>query len=895
MIWHSATLEEVKNQLRANEETGLHAEEVRRRQEEYGPNRLREDQHSSVSEHFAAQLKNAPTILFFVAAILSLCAIFIYPEDAGLFWLEPIVSILLVLLYAVWSALRAKKAEKALDTLHRITIPMARVIRDGIPAEIPADQLVPGDLIVLKTGDYIPADARLTKIHALRCDESSLTGEEVPVEKQMNPQLEDISPISHRLNMVFSGCAVTFGEGEAIVTDIAMDSELGKKAAVLSMTQAEKPPLQEDIQKVVGLLTPAVLIFSGILLLIGLLKGIIIGLFGSGNLMTLAVGSIFSISTLALCIYPTTLAITAMAVLAAGIGRIHKQNAIIRTLSSAGTLAKVSVLCCEKTDCFTTGEMTLQEVFNGKEICRFTETETPDEGCLTVVRWAALGCEIDLHANPDRENATDAAILNAAEQYCGLSRSDALHVFPQTVLLPFDPNRRMMSSVNVIDGAPYAVVKGAPEIVLSKCTTVNLEEALAANTQMGDAGLRVIAIGVKPLEATPANPLPEELECDLTFVGLIGLLDPPLPQAAEQVAACKKAGIIPVMVTGDHLSTASALAQHIGILTDDTVAITGSVLAQISDEDLDANIEKYTVYARVTPHDKRRIVKAWQNHGNLVAITGERVDDDATLQLADVGCALGKSGTDVAKEASDLVLCDDRFPTLVKALSEARTIYANLRRSVQFLFTTSLALAVILLVSTVVGNVTAPMLHPIQMVTVVLLFGGALAFALGLEPDSKDMMLGKTPTTLFSNGSGVAILWQGILLGILTIIGYYMGVAAYTGGGDDASGNAAAVGCTMAFSVLTLGQLMTGFQARSEHSLFHVGIHTNLPFLAAALLNLLIFLALHLVPWLRTLFGLVRLTESLWEKVIILALIPLVAAELYKLVQFLCRKYKSRR
>lgn len=870
MIWHGTPLDELRAYLKVDENVGLTQEEADQRLHSVGPNKLEEKGHTTFLQKFAEQLKDFMVIILMIAAVISFFTGLINGEVD---WAEPIIIIAIVIVNALLGVFQESRAEAALDALKNMSAPSAKVLRDGAVKVIPSEKLVPGDIIELEAGDFIPADGRVILSGSLRCDEASLTGESVPSEKFADVTVEDIAGIGDRTNMVYSGCSVAYGHGRAIVTSTGMDTEMGKIATILDDTEDTITPLKAklaDLGKMLGILA---LVICAVIFVIGVVESF----FTNGNFVQKIMETLMVAVSLAVAAIPEGLPAIVTIVLSLGVKRMVKKNAIVRQLPAVETLGSASVICSDKTGTLTQNVMTLVEVYDGKE--RYTLCdEEPPETIQSVIKWASMCCDASVEEH-DGEivrigDPTETAIVEAAGKYCNYGKNDTENIYPRMAEIPFDSDRKLMTTVNLINGKPFAIVKGAPDILVARCSGGDVDAIMKANLAMGEAALRVLAVAVKPLEAVPSNPTSEELENDLKFVGLVGMIDPPRVEAADAVAICHKAGIATVMITGDHLTTATAIAKQLGIMRDGKLAITGADLEKMSDEELDRDVEKYAVYARVSPADKIRIVQALQAKGHIVAMTGDGVNDAPALKAADIGCAMGITGTDVAKGAAAMVLTDDNFATIVAAAAEGRGIFDNIKKAVHFLLSCNLGEIITVFVSMLAFG-KSPLL-PIQLLWINLVTDSAPALALGMEPTEKDIM-NKPPRkkdeSIFSGGLGINAIWQGIMFGALTILAYVLG-----GQGD--------VGDTMAFGVLAFAQIVHAFNVRSHHSILSVGLHTNPHMLLAAVVSISLMLVVMLTP-LSGIFGLVALTGAQWGMVIGLSLVPLVVCEIVKLFRFL--------
>lgn len=873
MIWHSHTAEEVLQELHTDSRDGLETQEAVRRLEEYGENRLEEGKPVSWLRRFLEQLKDGMVIILLIAAAVSLavCLYDHFVNGQPVDWIDPVVIVTIVLLNAVLGAVQESKAEAALAALRDMSAPTARVRRDGAVCTVPAHELVPGDVVELEAGDLVPADCRLVEAHSLRCNESALTGESVPAEKDASPVYDDITVLADRANMLYAGCAVTNGKALGVVVATGMQSEMGHVASLLKGEENDTTPLQKNMAQLSKYLGLGALGVCGIIFVVGLC-------------FRLPLLSMFMTAvSLAVAAIPEGLPAIVTIVLALGVQRMVQKHAIIRRLPAVETLGCASVICSDKTGTLTQNRMTLRRVFCEH---RLTDPDTEaDDGLFNMLQMAALCTDAVLTEQEGKTveigDPTETAILVWLEQH-GVKKAELLNDMPLLGELPFDSERKRMTTVHQAGEQTLVIVKGAPEMLFPLCVKGNIPEAAAANTAMGEGALRVLAVAYKLLDEAPQVYDPTLLECDLTLAGLIGLIDPPRPEVRDAIAQCDTAGIRTVMITGDNVVTASAIARELGILHEGEEALTGDKLAALPEEELEKNIARYRVYARVTPADKIRIVKAWQSRGHVVAMTGDGVNDAPALKAADIGCAMGITGTEVAKGAADMILTDDHFATIVSAVQEGRGIYDNIRKSVRFLLSCNLGEILTVFFSMLLWR-ESPLL-PIQLLWLNLITDSLPALALGLEPVEPDMMERaprKPDAPLLSRRGWVDTALQGVMFALITLIAYFVGSRVW--------GNVA-LGETMAFATLALSQLVHAFNARSDHSLFRMGFGSNRPMLGAFGVSLLLMLAVLLIPGVQGVFSVVAMSAPAWGLVAGLSLVPFPVMELTKLIRRLRRK-----
>ncbi len=893
MIWHNDSLADIARELGTDLETGLTAQQVAERQQTYGPNKLDEKPPRSLVRRFLDQLQDVMVIILILAALISL-GLCIYNAIQGneAEWIEPIVILIIVLLNAVLGVVQESKAEAALEALKNLSSPGAKVLRDGKLCEVKSTELVPGDVVEFEAGDLVPADCRLLSASQLRCDESALTGESVTVLKDANAVAAEIAPLGDRLNMAYASCAVANGRARALVVETGMHTEVGKIAGLLEGEKETATPLQQRLAQLGKYLGFLALAICAIIFVVGIVSGL--------DLLEMFMTAV----SLAVAAIPEGLPAIVTIVLAIGVQRMVAKNAIIRRLPAVETLGSASVICSDKTGTLTQNRMTLMRLYAGDHTLD-AQGELP-AGALALLRLATLCTDGEVRMENGKEKAigdpTETAIVSCALHH-GMDKAALLDEHPRLGEIPFDSDRKLMTVIHLIEGRHVVIVKGAPDILIGRCTEGHKEKALAANEAMARDALRVLAIGYKYLDEDPVELIPEEIEQGLTFAGLVGMIDPPRPEAMEAIRVCDGAGIRTIMITGDHVATASAIARQLGILHDDSEAVTGTQLAAMSDEELAANIRQYRVYARVTPADKIRIVKAWQQAGEIVAMTGDGVNDAPALKAADIGCAMGITGTDVAKGAADMTLTDDNFATIVTAVREGRGIYDNIRKAVHFLLSCNLGE-----ILTVFGAMLlwreSPLL-PMQLLWINLVTDSLSALALGVEPVESDVMSRpprKKNESIFAHGLGVQAIWQGMMVGLLALAAYMIG-SRFLGAAPDAgfwdtlfmsSAQAnVALGETMVFAVLAISQLVHAFNVRSSHSLFRVGFHTNKYMVGAFFISLLLMLAVLVIPVLQGLFGLVGMSAEAWGIVAGLSVAPLVIMEIFKGLRTLFRRGKT--
>ena len=848
--------------LSTDKEKGLNSVEVKNRLDKYGQNKLREKKKKTTFQRFLDQFKDAMILILIAAAIISFVVVCVEQNWGELF--EPALIVLIVILNAVMGVYQEGKAEKALDALKNMSAPHARVIRDGEEKVIDAAELVPGDIIKLEAGDFVPADARLLHSAGLKSEESALTGESVPSEKDYLAEVKESAPLGDRHNMVYSGCSITYGTATAVVTATGMDTEMGKIANLLDNEEDGQTPLQQKLAQLGKYLGFVALAACGIIFVVGLANGIpVLEIFMTA--VSLAVSAI-----------PEGLPAIVTIVLSIGVQRMVKKNALIRKLPAVETLGGASVICSDKTGTLTQNRMTLTKAYADGYLDPENISNNNTDNIKKLLMYGTLCCDgsVVFHDNEEQHigDPTETAIVLAAHKN-GMPKDELNKKYPRLAEIPFDSDRKLMSTVNQIDGKNIVIVKGAFDMMAPRCIAGDIETARRVTDAMSENALRVLAVAYKEIDTVPENPTSDELENGLTFMGLVGMIDPPRPEAKEAVAVCRKAGIKPVMITGDHVVTASAIAKELGILLDGDRAITGAELDAMTDRELDEQVESISVYARVSPENKIRIVKAWQRKGQVVSMTGDGVNDAPALKAADIGCAMGITGTDVAKGAADMTLTDDNFATIVDAVREGRGIYANIKKVVGFLLGTNIGEVITVFMAMLLWHKT-PLLS-MQLLWINLVTDSLPAIALGMEAVESDVMDRKPKPKdegIFAHGLGLRVVLQGIMFAALTLIGFKVG--------ENVTGTLEG-GQTLAFMVLALSQVVQAFNMRSEHSLFKIGPFKNHKLNWAALASTLL-VALVLFTPLKTAFGLVTLPAELYLLGVGLILVPLLAMELSK-------------
>ena len=864
------TMSEVLHSLSSDQSNGLNSDTVSKLQAQYGPNKLKEKKKKSNLKRFGEQFKDVMILILIAAAIVSFIIACIEKNPQEFF--EPLLILLIVILNAIMGVMQESKAEKALDALQNMSAPHARVIRNGKEEIIDATELVPGDIIKLEAGDFIPADARLLYSTSLKCEESALTGESVPSEKDYSADVAENAPLGDRANMVFSGCSVTYGTATAVVTATGMDTQMGKIANLLDTDNNSQTPLQQKLAQLGKYLGLLALAACAVIFAVGILNNI-----PPIDIFMIAV-------SLAVSAIPEGLPAIVTIVLSIGVQRMVKRNALIRRLPAVETLGSASVICSDKTGTLTQNRMTLVKTYYDGD-AKENNISDANDNVRRLLTYATLCCDgsVVIEDNNVKHigDPTETAIVYTTHKM-GYTKDDLSSLYPRLAEIPFDSDRKLMTTVNKISGKNIVIVKGAFDVMSSRCISGDLKKAKQITENMSKDALRVLAVGYKEIDTLPITPTSDELENGLTFMGLVGMIDPPRPEAKTAVEICKKAGIKPVMITGDHVVTSSAIARELGILSGDDIAITGTELDAMTDDEFDKVIAKISVYARVSPENKIRIVKAWQRQNQVVAMTGDGVNDAPALKAADIGCAMGITGTDVAKGASDMTLTDDNFATIVEAVREGRGIYANIRKVIEFLLGTNIGEVVAVFAAMLLWH-KSPFLS-MQLLWINLVTDSLPAIALGMEEVEDDVMDKKPKPKnegIFAHGLGVRVVLQGIMFAVLSLIAFVIG--------ENAMGEQG--GQTMAFMVLALSQIIQSFNVRSEHSLFRIGFFTNKTLNGATAISLAVMLLVLFTP-IGVAFGLVILPWKLYLKAWGLIHIPIVVMEIAKLIRYLLKRNK---
>ena len=866
-MWYTLSTKEVEKQMQTNIEFGLNEKQVEDKQNRFGLNKLEEKKKESIVIKFIKQFNDFMIIILIIASIIS--AVVARLEGSNDYF-DSIIIIAIVVFNAIMGLVQEAKAEKSLEALKKMTAPTCRVKRNGKISTIKSEQIVPGDIVLLEAGNYVPADCRLISSSNLKIEESSLTGETVPVLKEANSILKEKTALGDMVNMAFSTTIVVNGHGEAIVTDIGMNTKVGKIAKMIITNEAPETPIQKKLGEVGKSLGIACLGICLLIFAIGLLKKI-----EPIEMVMTSVG-------LAVAAIPEGLPAIVTIMLSIGVTKMAKKNSIIRKLPAVETLGSSSVICSDKTGTLTQNKMQVTKIAN-------INGETNDKEYIKWLMGMATMCtdveisrengKIELTGEP-----TEKAIVNKALDE-GQNKNELYNVMKRVKDIPFDSSRKMMTTIHKMPNGYRVITKGAPDVLLKRCnkvydngnvTTLDYSKTKLIenqNNKMADEALRVLAIAYLDIPNLPSRIDTETVEKNLIFIGLIGMIDPPREGVKEAVATCKKAGIKTVMITGDHIITAKAIAKDLGILRGSDLAITGEELDKIPQAVLQRNIMNYSVFARVTPEHKVRIVKAYQSTGAVVAMTGDGVNDAPALKNADIGIAMGKNGTDVAKNAADMVLTDDNFVTIVEAVKQGRNIFDNIKKAVHFLIATNIGEIVTIFLGLILG-LKSPLLA-IQLLWINLVTDSLPAIALGLEKPETDIMNKKPRDSkkgIFADGLWQRIITEGTMLGILTLVAFSVGNYLYD----------IEVGRTMAFVSLGLLELVHSFNIKSEESIFKVGLFENKYLLGAFILGALLQIVVVVIPSVAEVFKLVPLTQVQWMYTFGISILPLVIMEIQK-------------
>ena len=897
--WYNKTSEYITKKLETNIVLGLTEQDIQKRREKYGLNEIKEEKKTPLLIKFLEQFKDFMIIVLILAAIVS--GVVGYAKGEGI--TDSIIIMIVVIVNAIIGVAQENKAEKSLEALKKMSAYSAKVVRDGKILVIPSSELVPGDIVLLETGDYVPADIRLIEAINLKAQEASLTGESVPSDKCEKVLTDTDVGIGDRNNMVFSSSLITYGRGKGIVVETGMNTEVGKIAGILNSTEKSDTPLQQKLNKLGKTLGIASIAICAVIFAIGMLQG------------KQALDMFMTAVSLAVAVIPEGLAAVSTIVLAIGVQRMVKKHAIVKKLPAVETLGSASVICSDKTGTLTKNQMTVKKLFFNGKIFNIEEINTNDSNpeLERLVNISMLCNDSKVGSNNKiTGDPTETALIDMGFQ---LDFTPAVFdQMPRVYEIPFDSERKLMTTVHKISDNSFVVyTKGGVDELLEKCDKYqangkieNIEnfrnDVKIANEKLAQQALRVLAMAYKEMDHMPTDSEKEELEKKLTYIGMVGMIDPPRDEAKVAVEKCKHAGIKTVMITGDHKATAVAIAKELGILEDGQEAITGLELSKMTDSELIERVENIRVYARVAPEHKVRIVKAWQANGQVVAMTGDGVNDAPALKTADIGCAMGIVGTDVAKEAADVILTDDNFSTVVSAVEEGRRIYDNILKAIQFLLSSNVGEVVVLFLSIILApllankfgiaiNLIEPLL-PIHILWINLVTDSLPALALAFDPANSDVMNRKPidgKKGIFTKGMTWRIAYQGIMIGLLSLAAFVIGIS--TKNVPEVNGLTpeqvrVEIGQTMAFIVLAFSELIHVFNVRNnKESLFKTGIGGNKKLIGAIGLSSLLMIVILAIPALREVFSIPILPAQNIIETIILIIAPVIIVEIFKVLK----------
>jgi Ca2+-transporting ATPase len=866
-------LEKAENVLKVvgSKEEGLTSSEAKERLEKNGKNKLAEGKKVGLLKRFLAQLTDPMIIILLVAAAISgVTSIYAGESIADVF-----IILFVVIINAILGVYQENKAEKAIEALQEMAASTSKVLRDGAIVSVKSEELVVGDMVLLEAGDAVPADCRIVESASLKIEEAALTGESVPVNKMIDflslKNGEKEVPLGDRKNMVYMGSTVVYGRGRAVVVATGMDTEMGKIADAITQTEEGETPLQRKLNQLSKILTVLVIGICVFIFAFSLLR--------SGDFSSAVILDTFMVAvSLAVAAIPEGLAAVVTIVLSIGVTNMSKRSAVIRRLTAVETLGCTQIICSDKTGTLTQNKMTVVDHYSSHQ--------------ETLARAMALCCDAELENGSAVGEPTECALVNYAATL-NLLKPDLKKAYPRVGEAPFDSGRKMMSTLHQQQGI-IQYTKGAPDEVLRLCTSymengetypmtdTKRQEILKENKRMADQALRVLAAAYRTYETLPAEFTPEVLEKELVFIGLTGMIDPVRPEVIEAIKECRSAGIRPVMITGDHRDTAIAIASQIGIIHDPKQAITGAHLNEITDEELQATIENYGVYARVQPEHKVRIVNAWKKKGMITAMTGDGVNDAPSIKSADIGVGMGITGTDVTKNVADMVLADDNFATIVSAVEEGRRIYDNIRKAIQFLLSSNLSEVLSIFTATLLGFTV---MKPVHILWINLITDCFPALALGMEKGEKDLMERKPRSSkdgIFSGGIGVDVVYQGAMVTVLTLTAYLIGHYIESGRWEFVN---SPDGMTMAFLTMSMAEIFHSFNMRSQRgSIFTMSTH-NVILYGAAALSFILTTAVIYVPFLSNIFEFEHISFTEYGIAMLLAICVIPVVELVKAVQ----------
>lgn len=899
--WFSKEEKEILGEFKTDVKTGLSSQQVTEYQEKYGFNELKAEKKKSLFVKFLEQFKDFMIIVLIIAAIIS--GVVGYIEGEGI--TDSIIILIVVIVNAIIGVAQENKAEKSLEALQKLSSHVAKVLRNGTVEVVQSRELVPGDIVLLDTGDYVPADIRLIEAVNLKSQEASLTGESVPVDKSTTVIKDEKIGIGDRTNMVFSSSLITYGRGKGIVVETGMNTEVGKIAGILTNTVKTETPLQIKLNKLGKTLGIAALAICVVIFVIGLLYG--------KNALDMFMTAV----SLAVAAIPEGLAAVSTIVLAIGVQRMVKKHAIVKKLPAVETLGSATVICSDKTGTLTQNKMTVKKIFYNNKLVTMEDISEKEEELKKLV-YTSMLCN-DTKVGLDNTLTGDPTETALVDMGFALDFEPAtFEMYPRKKEVPFDSDRKLMTTVNQVGDRYIAYTKGGIDELLRRCNRYLLQGEVKSdlteyrkvidknNMAMAGDALRVLAMAYKELDHEPTDEEMKTIENDLIFIGMVGMIDPPREEVKVAVEKCKTAGIKTVMITGDHKATAVAIAKELGILEKEEEAITGAELEEMSQEELEKNVRHYSVYARVSPEHKVRIVKAWQANGEIVAMTGDGVNDAPALKTADIGCAMGIVGTDVSKEAADVILTDDNFATIVSSVEEGRRIYDNILKAIQFLLSSNVGEIVVLFIAILITpwisstfNIDINLIEvllPIHILWINLVTDSLPALALAVDPAEDDVMSRKPLKTnkgIFTKGMTWRIVYQGIMIGLITLAAFLIGLSTpeaelptvyHDGVLLSAEEVRVEIGQTMAFTVLALSELVHVFNIRNnKKSIFRTNPFNNKMLLLAILVSASLMFVILLVPGLRNIFSIPVLPLTNILEIIGLVVLPLVIVEIFKL------------
>lgn len=867
--YYLQTKDEVLKEFKTGSD-GLSTKQAEENLAKYGKNALVEGKKKTAFQVFLEQFKDLMVIILIIAAVISA-----FTGDLE----STLVIIAVLILNAILGTVQHVKAEKSLESLKSLSSPSAKVLRNGEKIEIDSKDVVPGDIMLLEAGDMVTADGRILDNYSLQVNESSLTGESTNIDKA-DVDFDHEIPLGDRLNMVYSSSLVTYGRANVLVTGTGMNTEIGKIASLMNETKERRTPLQVSLDKFSSKLATAILIICAIVLGLQIWRG-----------QPIMDALLFAVA-LAVAAIPEALSSIVTIVQAMGTQKMAKENAIIKNLAAVESLGSVSVICSDKTGTLTQNKMTVEDIYIGGEVLKPDQLDLGNQLHRYLLYDAVLNNDSSLKDGKSIGDPTESALLemyrkvpgiDLGNNQLGLSESDLRGLLTRQQEVPFDSDRKLMSTKHLIHTVPTIFVKGAIDVLLDRCDNIRIgdevrpitdedrKKILAQNEHFSENGLRVLTFAYKEKD----EDLTPETEHGFTFIGLVSEMDPPREESIEAVARAKKAGIRTVMITGDHKVTAVAIAKKIGIFSDGDIAVTGLELDKMSDEELEQKIEKIAVYARVSPENKIHIVNAWQKKDKIVSMTGDGVNDAPALKKADIGVAMGITGTEVSKDAASMILADDNFATIIKAVANGRTVFENIKNAIMYLLSGNLS-AIITVLFASIGGFSVPFIA-VQLLFINLVTDSLPALAIGVEPGAPDILDRKPrdpKVGILDKNLVTRVTLQGAIISVGVIAAFMIGRQTST-----------AVACTMAFSTLTFARLLHGFNCRSQHSIFKIGFKNNWYSLAAFAVGTLLLALILFVPGLHSLFAVTPLTNTQLLWIIGLALMPTIIIQIVKVVQ----------